>query len=71
MLLEFGESLAPSSVVWVVSCRADLFPWYTKHGYVEVKRIPAGDFIPKDRMTRQNLEMVCMRKSPKETNDKS
>ncbi|TRY67615.1 hypothetical protein TCAL_02722 [Tigriopus californicus] len=65
MLLTFAESLAPTSVVWVVSCRADLFPWYIRNGYVEVKRIPVEDHIPRERLTRKNLEMVCMKKAGK------
>ena len=61
-ILSFAESLAPIAEIDVVDCRSDLFPYYGKRGYKEVKRIPVEEHIPPETLTRSGLKMVIMHK---------
>ena len=64
-ILDFAESLASIAQLEVVSCRSDLFPYYMKRGYKEVRRFPVEKYIPVERLTRTGLQMVVMQKSAK------
>ena len=61
-IMEFCESLAKTVQIDVVSCRSDLFPFYTKRGFKEVKRVPSETFIPVEVLTRSGLETIIMQK---------
>ena len=66
-ILDFAESLASIAQLEVVSCRSDLFPYYMKRGYKEVRRFPAEKYIPVKRLTRTGLQMEVMQKRAKST----
>ena len=55
--------MAEVSRIEVVSCRTDLFPYYEKRGYVEVRRHPIEEYVPDEVIIRPGLEMVVMEKS--------
>ena len=61
-MLDFAESLADTAQIEYPSCRTDLFPFYAKRGYREVKRVPVDTFIPVETMTRSGLEMIILQK---------
>ena len=63
-ILNFAESLAGVAQIQieVVSCRSDLFPYYVKRGFKEVRRFPAEEYIPTEELTRSGLQMVVMQK---------
>ena len=64
-LFEHLESLAKHQDLFVVSCRTDVISLYQKRGYVVTKSQPVTDFIPKDRLTRHDLDMITMVKMKK------
>ena len=57
-ILDFAESLASIAQLEVVSCRSDLFPYYMKRGYKEVRRFPAEKY----RSTSGSKIATCTRK---------
>ena len=61
-MLDFAESLAGISQIEVVSCRSDLFPYYVKRGFKEVRRFPAEEYIASEELTRSGLQMVVMQR---------
>ncbi len=61
-MLTYLESQADISRIEVVSCRSDLFPFYTKRGYIEVSRFPCEQYVPPEVITRPGLKMVVMEK---------
>ena len=61
-MLNFAESLAKTSQIEYPSCRTDLFPFYAKRGYREVKRVPVETYIPVETLTRSGLEMIILQK---------
>ena len=61
-MLDFAESLAGIAQIEVVSCRSDLFPYYVKRGFKEVRRFPAEEYIAAEELTRSGLQMVVMQK---------
>ena len=61
-MLDFAESLAVIAQIEVVSCRSDLFPYYVKRGFKEVRRFPAEEYIAAEELTRSGLQMVVMQK---------
>ena len=62
-LFDFGESLAPISMVDVLSICDNLFPFYEKRGYVVTSRDPVDKHIPAHLLTRTDLEMVTLTKT--------
>ena len=46
----------------VVSCRSDLFPYYIKRGFKEIRRYPFEEYNPACRLTRSGIQMVVMQK---------
>ena len=61
-LLEFAERFAPVAIVQVVSCRTDVLPFYRNNGYVEVYRHDITNIIPKNELTRTDIETVVLEK---------
>ena len=59
-LLEHLEGLATHQELYYVSCRTDVKEIYEKRGYVVTKSHPVTDFIPLDRLTRRDLQMIKM-----------
>jgi hypothetical protein len=64
-ILNFAESLAQIAQIEVVSCRSDLFPFYEKRGFKEIRRFPCEKYVPATEITRTGLEMVVMQKKLK------
>ena len=62
-LLEALESLAKHPQLSVVSCRTDVLAIYLKRGYVITKSEPVANIIPRNRLTRTDLEMHQMKKA--------
>ena len=63
-ILDFAESLAGIAQIQieVVSCRSDLFPYYVKKGFKEVRRYPFEEYNPACKLTRSGIKMVVMQK---------
>ena len=65
-LMKVAEELGPTSQVEVVSCFSDLIAHYGRRGYVEVRRDPMEDFIPRKCLTLAGRmlrpQMVVMQK---------
>ena len=63
-ILDFAESLAGAAQIQieVVSCRSDLFPYYVKRGFKEVRRYPFEEYNPVCKLTRSGIQMVVMQK---------
>ena len=61
-VLNFAESLARFPRIHVVSCRSDLFPFYQKRGYIQTKAYPVDTYVPRNRLTRFDLQMIEMEK---------
>ena len=59
-LLDFAEKLALVSQVEVVSCLTDVLPYYKKRGYVEIERYPLTREIPRNQLTRTDLEFIVL-----------
>ena len=62
--LNFPESLAGVAQIQieVVSCFSDLFPYYVKRGFKEIRRYPFEEYNPACRLTRSGIQMVVMQK---------
>ena len=62
--LNFAESLAGVAQlqIEVVSCRSNLFPYYIKRGFKEIRRYPFEEYNPACRLTRSGIQMVVMQK---------
>ena len=60
VLLEFLEGLAKHQELYCVSCRTDVKTMYEKRGYVVTQSNPVTEFIPSDRLTRKDLQMMKM-----------
>lgn len=61
-MLDFAESLASVAQIECVSCRTDLFPFYEKRGYKEIRRFPIEKYVPVETIARPGLEMIVLAK---------
>jgi hypothetical protein len=62
--LNFPESLAGVGQIQieVVSCCLDLFPYYVRRGFKEIRRYSFEEYNPACRLTRSGIQMVVMQK---------